>query len=119
MFRSCPSKLAAPLRILQAQASSLADHGWCRLSRIWYHRPTYSRKNRNKSYYFLLNVGGWLGKVNPGITSPEAIGCADACRPSAASARGRLVQIPSVRLALPASTLADSGSNGAGSREPD
>jgi hypothetical protein len=43
---------------------------WCRLSRIWYDRATYSRKNRNKSYYFLLNVGRWLGKVHPEIISP-------------------------------------------------
>jgi hypothetical protein len=43
---------------------------WCRLSRLWYDRATYSLKNRNKSYYFLLNVGRWLGKVHPEITSP-------------------------------------------------
>jgi hypothetical protein len=42
---------------------------WCRLSRIWYDRAMYSRKNRNKSYYFLLNVGRWLGKVHPEIIS--------------------------------------------------
>ena len=28
---------------------------WRRLSRLWYDRATYSLKN--KSYYFLLNVG--------------------------------------------------------------
>jgi integrase len=43
---------------------------WCRLSRLWYDRATYSLKNRNKSYYFLLNVGRWLGKIHPEITSP-------------------------------------------------
>jgi integrase len=43
---------------------------WCRLCRLWYDRATYSPKNRNKSYYFLLNVGRWLGKTHPEITSP-------------------------------------------------
>ncbi len=43
---------------------------WCRLCRLWFDRATYSLRNRNKSYYFLLNVGRWLGKVHPEITSP-------------------------------------------------
>jgi hypothetical protein len=47
-----------------------ADRLGCRLSLLWYGRATYSLKNRNKSYYFLLNVGRWLGKVHPEITSP-------------------------------------------------
>ncbi len=32
--------------------------------------PRIRCSNRNKSYYFLLNVGRWLGKVHPEITSP-------------------------------------------------
>jgi hypothetical protein len=40
---------------------------WCRLSRLWYDRATYSLKNRNKSYYFLLNVGRWHGKVHGAV----------------------------------------------------
>jgi hypothetical protein len=38
---------------------------WCRFSRLWLDRARYSLRNRNKSYYFLLNVGRWLGKVHP------------------------------------------------------
>jgi integrase len=43
---------------------------WCRLCRLWFDRATYSLRNRNKSYYFLLNVGRWLGKVHPETASP-------------------------------------------------
>jgi integrase len=43
---------------------------WCRLCRLWFDRATYSLRNRNKSYYFLLNVGRWLGKVHPEVISP-------------------------------------------------
>jgi hypothetical protein len=43
---------------------------WCRLSRLWFDRATYSLRNRNKSYYFLLNVGRWLGKMHLEVTSP-------------------------------------------------
>lgn len=43
---------------------------WCRLSRLWFDRSTYALRNRNKSYYFLLNVGRWIGKVHPEVTSP-------------------------------------------------
>jgi hypothetical protein len=43
---------------------------WCRLCRLWFDRATYSIRNRNKGYYFLLNVGRWLGQVHPDIVSP-------------------------------------------------
>jgi len=43
---------------------------WCRLCRLWYDRSTHSTRNRNKGYYFLLNVGRWLGKVHPDLISP-------------------------------------------------
>lgn len=44
---------------------------WCRLSRLWFDRSTYALRNRNKSYYFLLNVGRWLGKTHPEVKSPS------------------------------------------------
>jgi hypothetical protein len=43
---------------------------WCRLSRLWHGRASYSIRNRDKSYYFLLNVGRWLGKTHPDLASP-------------------------------------------------
>jgi integrase len=43
---------------------------WGRLSRVWFDRSTYSKRFRNKSYYFLLNVGRWLGQAHPEISSP-------------------------------------------------
>lgn len=62
--RPVPDKKAAPA----------LTHGvspeWVRLCRIWFDRATYSKRHRNRSYYFLLNVGRWLGQVHPQITSP-------------------------------------------------
>jgi hypothetical protein len=33
---------------------------WARLCGLWYERSTAVTSHRNKSYYFLLNVGRWL-----------------------------------------------------------
>lgn len=43
---------------------------WVRFCRLWFDRSVYSKKQRKKSYYFLLNIGRWLSRVHPEITSP-------------------------------------------------
>jgi integrase len=43
---------------------------WARFCRLWYDRATCSARNRSKSYYFLLNIGRWLGQVHSDIASP-------------------------------------------------
>jgi len=40
---------------------------WARLCGVWYERSTALTSHRNKSYYFLLNVGRWLGHAHPEV----------------------------------------------------
>jgi integrase len=60
---------------------------WARLCRIWFDRATAAQRSRNKSFYFLLNVGRWLNHTHPEITSP-----ADWTRNLAAEAVSTLCQ---------------------------
>jgi len=60
---------------------------WARLSRIWFDRATAAERSRNKSFYFLLNVGRWLNYTHPDIRSP-----ADWTRNLAAEAVSTLCQ---------------------------
>jgi integrase len=43
---------------------------WMRLCNIWYDRSVYAQPSRSKSFYFLLNVGRWLGQTHPTAISP-------------------------------------------------
>ena len=43
---------------------------WARLCRLWFDRSTDAKCSRTKSYYFLLNVGRWLGTIHPTVLSP-------------------------------------------------
>jgi integrase len=43
---------------------------WVRLCRIWFDRSVDAKRSRTKSYYFLLNVGRWLGQTHPTVLSP-------------------------------------------------
>jgi hypothetical protein len=43
---------------------------WMRLCTIWYDRSVYAQRSRAMSFYFLLNVGRWLGHTHPEATSP-------------------------------------------------
>ena len=43
---------------------------WLRLCRLWFDRSMDANASRTKSFYFLLNVGRWLGHVHPTVLSP-------------------------------------------------
>ena len=43
---------------------------WARLCRRWLDTATVSERYRRKSYYFLMNIGRWLEKEHPEISSP-------------------------------------------------
>lgn len=43
---------------------------WARFCRLWFDRSTYEKKQRNRGYYFLLNIGRWLAQVHPEVTTP-------------------------------------------------
>jgi integrase len=43
---------------------------WLRLCRIWFDRSVDAQRSRSKSFYFLLNVGRWLGQTHPKAVSP-------------------------------------------------
>jgi integrase len=59
--------------IVKAELLNITDGvpaEWAGLCRRWFDTATYSERNRRKSYYFLLNIGRWLGQTHPKITSP-------------------------------------------------
>jgi len=58
------SKQRSPSLIIGVSAE------WARLCGLWYERSTAVTSHRNKSYYFLLNVGRWLSHAHPDIVSP-------------------------------------------------
>jgi integrase len=43
---------------------------WMRLCTLWYDRSAYAQRSRAMSFYFLLNVGRWLGHTHPEASSP-------------------------------------------------
>jgi integrase len=43
---------------------------WMRLCNTWFDRSAYAERSRVQSFYFLLNVGRWLGHTHPTATSP-------------------------------------------------
>ena len=43
---------------------------WARLCRLWFDRSTYARSSKTQSYYFLRNLGRWLGQIHPTVLSP-------------------------------------------------
>ncbi len=62
-------------RPVQGKRASLAltlgvPAEWMRLCTLWYDRSVYARRSRAMSFYFLLNVGRWLGHTHPEVTSP-------------------------------------------------
>jgi integrase len=60
---------------------------WVRICRVWFDRSLDAMRSRTTSYYFLLNVGRWLGQVHPTLPSP-----ADWTRDLAAEAVATLCQ---------------------------
>ncbi len=64
IHRPVPDKKSSPALTLGVPPE------WARLCRLWFDRSTYARSSRTQSYYFLLNVGRWLGHVHPTVLSP-------------------------------------------------
>ena len=64
IHRPVPDKKSSPALTLGVPIE------WARLCRLWFDRSTYARSSRPQSYYFLLNVGRWLGHVHPTVLSP-------------------------------------------------
>jgi len=62
--RPVPDKRSSPSLTLGVPAE------WMRLCNIWYDRSAYAQPSRSKSFYFLLNVGRWLGHTHPTAVSP-------------------------------------------------
>ena len=64
IHRPVPDKKSSPALTLGVPIE------WARLCRLWFDRSTDARSSRPQSYYFLLNVGRWLGHVHPTVLSP-------------------------------------------------
>ena len=64
IHRPVPDKKSSPALTLGVPIE------WARLCRLWFDRSTDAKCSRTKSYYFLLNVGRWLGTIHPTVLSP-------------------------------------------------
>ena len=64
IYRPVPDKKSSPALTLGVPLE------WARLCRLWFDRSTDAKCSRTESYYFLLNIGRWLGQIHPTALSP-------------------------------------------------
>ncbi len=67
-----PIEIERPF-IVKAELPSITDgvpDEWARFCRRWFETKTSGKRGRHKAYYFLLNIGRWLGQTHPNVTSP-------------------------------------------------
>lgn len=67
-----PMEIARPF-VVRAELPEITEGvplEWARLCRRWLDTASVSERYRRKSYYFLMNIGRWLEKEHPEISSP-------------------------------------------------
>jgi integrase len=66
----CPIRKPPAWRTEKCELAENVPTEWVDLCRFWFETSTICFNSRRRSYYFLLNVGRWVGHEHPEATSP-------------------------------------------------